>query len=109
MPADGQSVTIELTAAPAADTMHVHRVWNVVDAAAFAFADAVNAALPERTEETEAIDGADLVHGERLYRPGYRNWLRGMKRGALLATLVAIGSCVLAGFTGSPSAVVAGP
>ncbi|MET9605335.1 hypothetical protein ABZZ17_09720 [Streptomyces sp. NPDC006512] len=105
--AEGQSVTIELTAAPTTDKTHVHRVWDVADtAAAVAFADAVNAALPERTEETETIDGADLVSGERLYQPSYRNWLRAMKRGALVATLVAIGSCVLVGFTPSPAAMV---
>ncbi|MFB6615117.1 hypothetical protein ACIGFK_19300 [Streptomyces sp. NPDC085524] len=105
--AEGQSVTIELTAAPTTEKTHVHQVWDVVDAAAaVAFADAVNAALPERTEETEAIDGADLVWGERLYQPSYRNWLRGMKRGALVATLVAVGSSVLVGFTGTPAALV---
>ncbi|MYV77319.1 hypothetical protein GT352_25815 [Streptomyces sp. SID1046] len=104
--AQGQSVTIELTAAPTTDMTHVHRVWDVVDADGVAFAAAVNAALPERTEETEAIDGADLVSGERLYQPSYRNWLRGMKRGALVATLVAIGACVLVGSTGSPAAMI---
>ncbi|MEV3992622.1 hypothetical protein AB0J57_27300 [Streptomyces sp. NPDC049837] len=104
--AEGRSVTIELTAAPTTDKTHVHRVWDVVDADAVAFADAVNAALPGRSEETEALDGADLVWGERLYQPSYRNWLRRMKRGALVATLVAIGSCVLVGFTGSPAAMI---
>ncbi|MFF5775474.1 hypothetical protein ACFY7Y_00750 [Streptomyces virginiae] len=101
--AQGRSVTIELTAAPTTDVTHVHRVWDVADADGVAFADAVNAALPERTE---AIDGADLVSGERLYQPSYRNWLRGMKRGALVATLVAIGACVLVGLTGSPAAMI---
>ncbi|MGW9371793.1 hypothetical protein ACWGVR_17460 [Streptomyces xanthophaeus] len=105
--AEGQSVAIELTAAPATDRTHVHRVWDVADAAAaFAFADSVNAALPERTAQTEAIAGADLVQGERLYEPGYRDWLRAVKRGALLASLVAIGSCVLVGFAGSPAAMI---
>ncbi|WP_225826255.1 hypothetical protein [Streptomyces naphthomycinicus] len=105
--AEGQSVTIELTAAPTTERTHVHRVWDVVDAAAaVAFADAVNAALPGRTGETEAVDGADLVSGERLYQPSYRNWLRGMKRGAFVAALVAIGSCVLVGFMGSPGAMI---
>ncbi|GAA4936303.1 hypothetical protein ACFPM3_06380 [Streptomyces coeruleoprunus] len=105
--AEGRSVTIELTAAPTTELTHVHRVWDVVDAAAaVAFADAVNAALPGRPEETEAIDGADLVSGERLYQPSYRNWLRRMKRGALVATLVAIGSCVLVGLMGSPAAMI---
>jgi hypothetical protein len=104
--AEGRTVTIELTAAPTTQETHLHRVRDVVDAGAGAFADAVNAVLPERSEDAEAIDGADLVWGERLYQPSYRNWLRGMKRGALVATLVAIGSCVLVGFTGSPAAMV---
>ncbi|MFE5486500.1 hypothetical protein [Streptomyces sp. NPDC056527] len=105
--AEGQTVTIELTVAPTTDRTHVHRVWDVVDAdAAVAFADAVNAALPRRDEGTEAIDGADLVSGERLYQPSYRNWLRGMKRGALVSTLAAIGSCVLVGLMGSPAAMI---
>ncbi|MGW7051209.1 hypothetical protein [Streptomyces sp. NPDC054887] len=105
--AEGQSVTIELIAAPTTDKTHVYRVWDVVDAAAaVAFTDAVNAALPGRSEETETIDGADLVWGERLYQPSYRNWLRGMKRGALVATLLAIGSCVLVGFGGHPAAMI---
>jgi hypothetical protein len=104
---EGQCVTIELTAAPTTDRTHVHRVWDVVDtAAAAAFADAVNAALPERTEGEEAVDGADLVHGERLYQPSYRRWLRGVKRGTLIATLVAIGSCVLVGVMGSAAAMI---
>lgn len=104
--AEERSVTVELTAAPTTEKTHVHRVWDVVDTdAAVAFADAVNAALPERTEETEAVDGADLVWGERLYQPSYRNWLRGVKRGALVATLVAIGACVLVGVMGSPAAM----
>ncbi|MEU8773552.1 hypothetical protein [Streptomyces sp. NPDC048606] len=103
---EGRCVTIELTAAPTTEMTHVHRVWDVVDdEAAAAFADAVNAALPERTEETEAIDGADLVSGERLYQPSYRNWLRRMKRGALVATLLAIGSCVLVASAGNPAAL----
>ncbi|WP_345491738.1 hypothetical protein [Streptomyces roseoviridis] len=105
--AEGQSVTIELTAAPTTDKAHVHQVWDVVDsAAAGAFADAVNAALPGPSEETEGVDGADLVWGERLYQPSYRNWLRGMKRGALVATLVVVVSCVLVGLAGDPVALV---
>lgn len=104
--AERQSVTIELTAAPTTDRTHVHRVWDVADAAGVTFADAVNAALPARTEGTAAVDGADFVTGERLYQPSYRNWLRGMKRGALVATLVAIGLCVLVAVTGSPAAVI---
>jgi hypothetical protein len=105
--AEGRSVTIELTTAPTTDSTHVHRVWDVVDAAAaVAFADAVNAALPGPCQEAEAIDGADLVWGERLYQPSYRNWLRRMRRGALVAALPAIGSCVLVGVMGSPAAMI---
>ncbi|MEU9865217.1 hypothetical protein AB0D99_30560 [Streptomyces sp. NPDC047971] len=105
--AEGQCVTIELITAPTTEKAHVHRVWDVRDsAAAVAFADAVNAALPARTEEMKTIDGADLVTGERLYQPSYQRWLRGMKRGALIATLTAIGACVLVGFIGSPAAMI---
>ncbi|MFE5300002.1 hypothetical protein [Streptomyces sp. NPDC056632] len=105
--AEERHVTIELIAAPTTEKAHVHRVWDVADeAAAVAFAEAVNAAVPERTEEMAAVDGADLVSGERLYQPSYRNWLRGMKRGALVATLVAVGLCVLVGVQGSPAAMI---
>ncbi|MER5306508.1 hypothetical protein ABT034_01715 [Streptomyces sp. NPDC002773] len=101
---DGRTVSIELTASPTAEKTHVHRIWDVADeAAAVAFAEAVNAALPERTE---AIAGADLVTGERLYQPSYRRWLRGVRRGALIAALVVIGLCVLARSSGHPGALV---
>ncbi|GAA2801601.1 hypothetical protein [Streptomyces showdoensis] len=102
--AEGRTVTIELTTAPATVTRHVHRIWDVDEAAAASFAEAVNAALPERTEEA---DGADLVSGERLYQPSYRNWIRGLKRGALLGTLAAVALCVLVGVTGHPVAMTA--
>ncbi|MEV8588637.1 hypothetical protein [Streptomyces sp. NPDC051180] len=101
---EGRTVTIELTSAPGAERTHVHRVWDVVDeAAAAAFAEAVNAALPERAD---AVDGADLVTGERLYQPSYRNWLRGVKRGSLLATLAFVALCVLVGVAGYPAALI---
>jgi hypothetical protein len=41
-----------------------------------------------------------------LYQPSYRNWLRRMRRGALVAALPAIGSCVLVGVMGSPAAMI---
>ncbi|MFF5784401.1 hypothetical protein ACFY8P_05455 [Streptomyces sp. NPDC012693] len=101
---EGRTVTIELTSAPDAVTVHVHRVWDVDEAAAVAFAEAVNGALPERTA---AVAGADLVTGERLYQPSYRRWLRGIRRGSLYASLATVGLCVPVGLTGTWVAVLA--
>ncbi|MFD7557420.1 hypothetical protein ACFV9E_23135 [Streptomyces sp. NPDC059835] len=58
--AEGRSVTVELTAAAGA-TPAVRRVGGVSEAAARAFADAVNRALPARSEEDVAVDGSDRV------------------------------------------------
>ncbi|MFE0647965.1 hypothetical protein ACFVZH_05160 [Streptomyces sp. NPDC059534] len=101
---EGRTVTIELTSAPGTERTHVHRVWDVVDeAAGAAFAEAVNAALPERAE---AVDGADLVTGERLYQPSYRDWLRRVKRGSLIATLTVVALCVLVSVAGYPATLI---
>ncbi|MFI2412656.1 hypothetical protein [Streptomyces sp. NPDC018947] len=56
--AERRDVAVELTA-PAGTVPTVYRVEDVSAAAASVFADVVNAALPERAEET--IDGATLV------------------------------------------------
>ncbi|MFD3874485.1 hypothetical protein [Streptomyces sp. NPDC058623] len=58
--AEGRSVTVELTAAVGV-TPAVRRVGGVSEAAARAFADAVNRALPERAEEDVVVDGSGLV------------------------------------------------
>ena len=59
--AEGRAVAVELTA-PAGSTLAVHRVGGVSEAAATMFADAVNASLPERADESaEAADGSALV------------------------------------------------
>ncbi|WP_418960418.1 hypothetical protein [Streptomyces tritici] len=59
--AEGRAVAVELTA-PAGTTPAVHRVDGVSEASATFFADAVNATLPERAEESgETVDGSTLV------------------------------------------------
>ncbi|MFE2326168.1 hypothetical protein ACFXD5_19935 [Streptomyces sp. NPDC059385] len=57
---EGRTVAVELTA-PVGAVPCVHRVEDVSEAAGTLFADAVNAALPPRTEETETVDGSTLV------------------------------------------------
>ncbi|MFF9017500.1 hypothetical protein ACF09C_31640 [Streptomyces sp. NPDC014870] len=58
--AERRAVTIELTA-PAGTEPTEYGVTDVSAAAATAFADAVNAALPERTADEPAVDGSTLV------------------------------------------------
>ncbi|MFF8602660.1 hypothetical protein ACF065_22045 [Streptomyces sp. NPDC015232] len=55
-----REVAVELTA-PAGTEPTVHRIEDVSAAAASVFADAVNAALPERAPGEETLDGAALV------------------------------------------------
>ncbi|MET8509683.1 hypothetical protein ABZV60_34495 [Streptomyces sp. NPDC004787] len=58
--AERREVAIELTA-PTGTEPTVHRIEDVSAAAAAVFAEAVNAALPERAPGEEAVDGAALV------------------------------------------------
>lgn len=58
--AERRDVAVELTA-PAGAEPTVYRVEDVSAAAASVFADAVNAALPERAAGEEPVDGAALV------------------------------------------------
>ncbi|MCX2179761.1 hypothetical protein KV205_04330 [Streptomyces sp. SKN60] len=58
--AERRDLAVELTA-PAGAAPTVHRVEDVSAAAASVFADAVNAALPERAPGEETVDGATLV------------------------------------------------
>ncbi|WP_328487136.1 hypothetical protein [Streptomyces zaomyceticus] len=99
---EGRTVTIELTA-PAGATPHVQRFADVDEAAATAFADAVNAALPERTE---AADGAGYISSNRLSDPYATAALRVIKRGALHGTLAIVALCVLVSVTGHPAAII---
>ncbi|WOX24469.1 hypothetical protein [Streptomyces solicathayae] len=61
-------VTVELTA-PAGIEPTVYRIEDVSRAAADAFADAVNAALPARTAGEDAADGSALVTTRTLGSP----------------------------------------
>ncbi|WP_370412703.1 hypothetical protein [Streptomyces fradiae] len=58
--AERRDLAVELTA-PAGTAPTVYRVEDVSAAAASVFADAVNAALPERAPGEETVDGATLV------------------------------------------------
>ncbi|MEU8526334.1 hypothetical protein AB0C77_12170 [Streptomyces sp. NPDC048629] len=58
--AERRVVAVELTA-PAGVEPVVYRIEDVSAAGATVFADVVNAALPERAEGTETIDGSSLV------------------------------------------------
>ncbi|MGW1087362.1 hypothetical protein ACWD4L_13670 [Streptomyces sp. NPDC002596] len=62
---EGRAVAVELTA-PTGTAPSVHRVDDVSEAAVNLFADAVNAALPMRTEEAETVDGSTLVTARAL-------------------------------------------
>ncbi|MFI8916537.1 hypothetical protein ACIGW4_33690 [Streptomyces sp. NPDC053513] len=58
--AERRNLAVELTA-PAGVEPTVHRLTDVSAAAAGVFADAVNAALPERAADQEPVDGSALV------------------------------------------------
>ncbi|MFG2296585.1 hypothetical protein [Streptomyces sp. NPDC048603] len=66
--AEGRVVAVELTA-PAGVESALHRIEGVSRAAARAFADAVNVALPERAGDDEGIDGSTLVTTRSLPSP----------------------------------------
>ncbi|MFD4110137.1 hypothetical protein ACFWWU_28815 [Streptomyces sp. NPDC058650] len=87
--AEGRSVAVELTAAAGA-TPAVRRVGGVSEAAARAFADAVNRALPERAEEDVAVDGSGLVITHVLTESPAERRQSLFKRGALAAALVIV-------------------
>ncbi|MER7521031.1 hypothetical protein [Streptomyces sp. NPDC126499] len=63
--AERRDLAVELTA-PAGVEPTVYRVTDVSAAAAGVFADAVNAALPERAAEEETVDGSALVVNRSL-------------------------------------------
>ncbi|MFJ5139596.1 hypothetical protein [Streptomyces sp. NPDC088707] len=100
--AEGRTVAVELTA-PAGATPHVQRFADVDEAAATAFADAVNAVLPERPE---AVDGSGYLSSNRLGDPSVGRVLRVVKRGALYGTLAIVALCVLVIATGHAAAII---
>ncbi|WP_329278593.1 hypothetical protein [Streptomyces sp. NBC_00691] len=99
---EGRAVAVELTAAPGA-APHVQRFAGVDEAAAGAFADAVNAALPE---EPETVDGAGYISGTRLGDPSAGKVFRAIKRGALYGSLAIVALCVLVIATGHAAAII---
>jgi hypothetical protein len=73
--AEARSVTVELRA-PVGATPSVHRIEDVSEAAAVVFVDAVNALLPEQTEE---VDGSALVVLRTFARTRRQKFLRRLK------------------------------
>ncbi|MEU3687672.1 hypothetical protein [Streptomyces narbonensis] len=100
--AEGRAVAVELTAAVGA-VPAVLRLEDVDEAAAMAFADAVNAVLPEHPE---AVDGTAYTTGERLGDLYAARHFRRVKRGALYGFLAIVALCVLVIGTGHPAALI---
>jgi hypothetical protein len=67
--AEGRQVAVELRA-PADLEPTVYRMADVSGAAASVFADTVNAALPDRADGVETVDGSTLVVTVDLRNPG---------------------------------------
>ncbi|MFE0646462.1 hypothetical protein ACFW2Y_33400 [Streptomyces sp. NPDC058877] len=101
--AEGRSVAVELRA-PAGVEPTVHRIEDVSEAAALAFADAVNARLPEQTEE---IDGAACTVLHALASSRREQFVRRLKRFVFgcLGTVVAL--CVAVGAAGGDGLALA--
>ncbi|MFE9773564.1 hypothetical protein ACFYOV_18215 [Streptomyces sp. NPDC005931] len=101
--AEVRSVTVELRA-PSGATPSVHRIEDVSEPAATAFADAVNALLPERNEE---IDGGALVVLRTFAKTRRQRFLRGLKW-FVFGCLGVVGAlCVTAGIAGVAGLAIA--
>ena len=98
-----RSVTVELRA-PVGARPSVHRSEDVSEAAATAFADAVNARLPERTEE---IDGAALVVLRTLTPSRRETFMRRLKWFVSGCLGVVVALCVVAGIAGDAGLAIA--
>lgn len=94
--AEGRSVLIELRAKSGA-TPRVHRIDDVDEATATAFADGVNATLANRTDSDD-VDGAPFTVVRSLV-PTWRTRFR-ILRGALWHLLALVVLCVVAGSLG---------
>ncbi|MCX5226114.1 hypothetical protein [Streptomyces sp. NBC_00233] len=99
---EGRTVAVELTA-PVGAAPHVQRFADVDEAAATAFADAVNAALPE---QPEAVDGSGYISSNRLGDPSVTKIYRVIKWGALYGTLAIVALCALVIVTGHAAAII---
>lgn len=89
-------MTVELTAAAGA-TPAVRRVDGVSEAAARAFADAVNRALPERADEGVAVDGSGLIITRALTGSPPERRQRIFRWGTLAVALVIVGLALTVG------------
>jgi hypothetical protein len=104
--AEARSVTVELRA-PAGAIRSVHRIEDVSETAAVVFADAVNALLPERTEE---VDGGALVVLRTFARTRRQKFLRRLKWFVLGCLGGVVALCVTAGIAGDvPTAIAVVP
>ncbi|MEU0397775.1 hypothetical protein ABZ208_34485 [Streptomyces sp. NPDC006208] len=101
--AEGRSVAVELRALAGA-TPSVHRIEDVSEAAATVFADAVNALLPERTEE---IDGSALVVLRTLTPSRREKFMRSLKWFVFGCLGVVVAVCVTAGIAGDAGLAIA--
>ncbi|MGW0120493.1 hypothetical protein [Streptomyces sp. NPDC003327] len=93
--AEGRSVLIELRAR-AGTTPRVHRVDDVDEAAAAAFADGVNAILANRTDSDD-VDGTPFAVVRSLAPTWRSRFHRRILRGALGHLLALVVLCVVAG------------
>ncbi|MFG2823358.1 hypothetical protein ACGFX4_28520 [Kitasatospora sp. NPDC048365] len=86
---DGRSVAVELTAAPGSAPA-LHRVGGVSEAAATAFAEAVNRSLPERAEGEAVVDGSALVATRVLDESPRERQQRRIRWGVLAAGVLIV-------------------
>ncbi|AJF63200.1 hypothetical protein [Streptomyces vietnamensis] len=93
--AEGGSVLIELRA-KAGTTPRVHRIDDVDEVAATAFADGVNAILANRTDSDD-VDGAPFAVVRSLAPTWRTRFHRRILRGALWHLLALVVLCVVAG------------
>ncbi|MFD3534660.1 hypothetical protein [Streptomyces sp. NPDC058664] len=97
---EGRAVAVELKA-PRGSTPAVHRVGGVSEAAATMFADAVNASLPERADESaEAADGSVLVTVSTLTESDEDAWFRKFTFWAWTAGLLIVAMAVVIALLG---------
>ncbi|GAA4936717.1 hypothetical protein ACFPM3_06630 [Streptomyces coeruleoprunus] len=90
--------------APSGATPSVYRIEDASEAAATAFADAVNALLPERTEE---IDGGALVVLRTFAKTGRQRFLRRLKWFEFGCLGVFVALCASAGIAGVEGLAIA--
>jgi hypothetical protein len=90
---------VELTA-PAGSVPAVHRVEGVSEAAATVFADTVNAALPERAEGSEVVDGSALVTVRALTESREERRTRTLKISGLAVLVLIVALAMAVGIHG---------